>query len=225
MVSKKKIHLVTGGSYFRRQSAISQIKKDIFKESSALSFFSFYARELDVDLLQETILTVSFQEKKIILIKDFTYLENPVKDFLEKNLSRILKINYLILESEIPYSQLAAKKKILNDSFFNSIFKQAVKYQANPESKVSLEDFCQKLYRNDFKSCFAIADELLSKQGTDKGVAVKILGMVTSKIARLSDSETKKEKLNYLWETDRALKASNIDARVLVGKLIVNLMG
>ncbi len=223
---QNQIYLITGGKASQRQAAIDNLRKKIFeKDSSVFDLVILQAKDLNLNYFKELALTFSFQQKKILLIKDFTDLGRQIKSFLLENFSKILQISYLIFESETSYSLLKTKKKIFSDDFFNFVFKKSIKYEGKTKAgPITIDDFCKKLYQNDLKSCLSMAEEMLSSKNKEKIIATQILGAITAKVSRLTDLRKKKEALTYLWRTDRALKETNIDIRLLIERLLANLI-
>lgn len=222
---KNKMYLVTGGDFFQRRKDIIKIKKKIFEEAgSKFNLVTLYAKDLDLDYFKNLVFTFSFRKKKIILLKGFSDLSKPATGFLFDNLAKVLSINYLIFESDTPCSLLRKNKKIAANSFFEIVFEKSIGYENKvSSSRVTMEDFCRKLYRDDLQACLFIADELLSSKSKEKTVAAQILGVLVSRFSSLGDAQRKKEAFVHLWQADRALKETSIDARLLVERLLVNL--
>lgn len=223
--AKVKPHLICGGSPHQRRRSINNVKKEIFKSRGiVLRAITLYGADINLQSFKDLIFTFSFQKKKIILIKDFTSLAKPVRKFIFDNFTKILKNNYLIFDSDSPYSKLQKNKKMLTDDFFNYLFKESIIRQFRPEPlEVNFDDFRKKLYKNDLDSCLFILEELLSKKGNNKLLATQILGLITSKFSYLHESQKRKEAFSQLWQTDRALKQSNIDVRLLLERLLIKL--
>ncbi|MCF7871106.1 MAG: hypothetical protein K9L95_03865 [Candidatus Omnitrophica bacterium] len=226
MVEKtNKTYLVSGGEPSRRRRAINNIKKTIFEdEGFALRAVTLYAAEVGLDSFKDLVFTLSFQKKKVILIKDFTGLPKDLRKFLFGSLKKVLKYNYLIFDSELPYSLLAKNKKIISDNLFNFILKESIKYQGKTAlAELSVDDFRKELYKNNLNSCLFILEELLSSKGKGKTAATQILGLIIAKFSYLRKSNKKEELFNQLWQADRALKQSNLDIRLLMERLLVKL--
>ncbi|MCF7887547.1 MAG: hypothetical protein K9L71_03970 [Candidatus Omnitrophica bacterium] len=226
MVGKtNKTYLVSGGKPFWRRRAINNIKKKIFEdEGFTLRAVTLYAAEVGLDSFQDLVFTLSFQKKKVILIKDFTSLPKNVRKFLFGSLKKALSYNYLIFDSELPHSTLEKNKKIIADDLFNFILKRSIKYQSKTYStELSVDDFRKELYKNNLSSCLFILEELLSSKGKGKAAATQILGLIIAKFSYLRKSNKKEELFNQLWQADRALKQSNLDIRLLMERLLVKL--
>lgn len=225
--AKNKIYLVTGGLSRQRQRAIKKIKRNIFQqEDSLFTLTTLYSEDLDLNHFKELVFTLSFQNQKIILIKNFTSLSKPVKKYLSESLPKVLVSNYLIFESDTPHYCLKAKKRVARDDFFSFIFKNSIKYQGKKSliTSATIEDFRSKLYQNDLKGCLFFLEELLSSKSREKILATQILGLLTSKFSYLKDSKKKEKALAQLWRADRCLKETNIDVRLLIERLIVGLI-
>jgi hypothetical protein len=226
MVEKNsKTYLVSGGKPLWRRRTINNIKRKIFEdEGFALRVVILYGAEVDLDSFQDLVFTLSFQKKKVILIKDFTSLPKNVRKFLFSGLNKALNYNYLIFDSELPYSILEKNKKIIGDDLFNVILKQSIKYQSKTYStELSVDDFRKELYKNNLTSCLFILEELLGSKGRGKAAAPQILGLIIAKFSYLRESNKKEELFNQLWQTDRALKQSNLDIRLLMERLLIKL--
>ncbi len=225
VVQPGNIYLVTGGTVFQRRKTIDKIKRTILKgKSSELSFTTLHAEDLISDSLKNSALTFSFDKTKIILVKGFTSLKKANKNFLLNNLPKILRFSHLIFESDLPYSFLKGNKKLVSDPFFQTIFAKSTKYEgkAVDSGESSIDLFCRKLYRNNLKECLFIAEELLSVKSKEKIVATQIMGILINKCTR-SGGQNKQRSLGMLWDADRALKETNIDARLLIERLLVGL--
>ncbi len=223
--AKIKPHLICGGNPFKRRRIINNVKKEIFKSQGiVLRAITLYGADINLQSFKDLIFTFSFQKKKIILIKDFTSLVKPIRKFIIDNFTKILKNNYLIFDSDLPYLKLQKNKKMLTDDFFNYLFEEGAVHQFRPEPlEVNFDDFRKKLYKSDLDSCLFILEELLSKKGNNKLLATQILGLITSKFSYLHESQKRKEAFNQLWQADRALKQSNIDVRLLLERLLIKL--
>ncbi|MCF7872749.1 MAG: hypothetical protein K9L80_00875 [Candidatus Omnitrophica bacterium] len=226
MVGEKfKTYLVSGGSLTQRRKIINNIKRDIFTgEKSRLRAVTLYAGDINLDSFKDLVFTLSFQKKKVVLIKDFISLSKPIRKFLFENIQKILNYNYIIFESEIPYFSLGKKKKIASDSLFKYIIKNSKRYNERAlPAEISIEDFRNQLYRNNLSSCLFILEELLSSKTKSNKIAPQILGLIIAKFSYLKNSDNQEEAFNQLWQADRALKQSNIDIRILIERLLIKL--
>lgn len=222
---KSNIYLVAGGSFRQRQEAVKEIKKKISeKEKPPVELFTLYAASLSLESFQDSVSTLSFQKKKIILVKNFTVLPKPVKKLFTACLSKVLDFNYFIFESETPYFSLAKDKRISSDNFFQMIFGKSVKYQGRRQKReLTIEDFRNLLYREDFKGCLFAIEGLLNSKSKEKAFAVQAVGILAGKFAYFRDHKKKKEALDCLWEADRRLKETNLDPRLILERLLVGL--
>ncbi|MCF7895369.1 MAG: hypothetical protein K9L69_04495 [Candidatus Omnitrophica bacterium] len=226
MVGEKfKTYLVSGGSPFQRRKVINNIKRDVFTgEKSRLRAVTLYAGDINLDSFKDLVFTLSFQKKKVVLIKDFISLSKPIRNFIFKNIQKILNYNYIIFESEITYFSLGKKKKIVSDPFFNYIIKNSKKYgQRALPAGLSIEDFRNQLYKNNLSSCLFILEELLSSKTKSNKIAPQILGLIIAKFSYLRNFDQQKKAFNQLWQADRTLKQSNIDIRILMERLLIKL--
>ncbi|MCF7873623.1 MAG: hypothetical protein K9L84_02675 [Candidatus Omnitrophica bacterium] len=223
--AKSKAYLVSGGKPFQRRKIINNIKRDIFKnEGSALRAVTLYAGDLNLDSFKDLVFTLSFQKKKVILIKNFISLAKPAREFLFANIQKIFDYNYIIFESEIPYFSLKKKKKIISDVFFSYVLEKSIRHEGKVyPAELSIDDFRKQLYRNDLKSCLFILEELLGSKTKGKAVATQILGLVTAKFSYINSSRKKEKAFDQLWQADRALKQSNTDIRLLMERLLIKL--
>lgn len=223
--AKSKTYLVSGGKPSQRRQVINNIKREIFKsQGGTFRVVTLYGGDIKPDPFKDLVFTFSFQKKKIILIKNFISLSKSVRKFIFDNFSKILQNNYLIFDSEKPHPLLKKNKKIAADDFFNYVLEKSIAYQGKAgAAEITFDDFRKKLYKNDLDSCLFILEELLSKKGQNKFLATQILGLITSKFSYLRESREKEEAFNQLWQTDRALKQSNVDIRLLMERLLVKL--
>lgn len=226
MVGEKfKTYLVSGGGFTQRRKIINNIKRDIFAgEKSRLRAVTLYAGDINLDSFKDLVFTLSFQKKKVVLIKDFISLSKPIRNFLFENIQKILNYNYIIFESEIPYFSLEKKKKIASDSLFRYIIKNGKRYNEKAlPAEISIEDFRNQLYRNNLSSCLFILEELLSSKTKSNKIAPQILGLIIAKFSYLRNSNNQEKAFNQLWQADRALKQSSIDIRILMERLLIKL--
>ncbi|MFO8053094.1 MAG: hypothetical protein R6U54_03945 [Candidatus Omnitrophota bacterium] len=222
---KLKTYLVSGGKPFQRQKIINNIKREIFKdEKSSLRAVTLYAGDLNLESFKDLVFTLSFQKRKIVLIKDFINLSKPARSFLFENIQKILNYNYIIFESELPYFSLKKKKRIVSDDFFSYILKKSKRYEERSyPAELSVDDFRKKLYKNDLASCLFILEELLSSKTKSNKIAPQILGLIIAKFSYLRNPDNQEKAFNQLWQADRALKQSNTDIRLLIERLLIKL--
>jgi hypothetical protein len=226
MVGEKfKTYLVSGGGPTQRQKIINNIKRSIFKEEkSILRAVALYAGDINLDSFKDLVFTLSFQKKKVVLIKDFISLSKPIRKFLFDNIQKVLNYNYIIFESEISHFSLGKKKRITSDSLFNYIIKNSKKYgQRALPAELSIEDFRNQLYKNNLSSCLFILEELLSSKTKSNKIAPQILGLIIAKFSYLRNFDHQEKAFNQLWQADRALKQSSIDTRILMERLLIKL--
>lgn len=227
MVSiRDRVFLIFGSNFLQRQKIIENLKYKILKEKSAsINILTFYGKEVELKDFQEKILTSSFDNIKILIIKDFSELPPPVRLYLLNNLDEILTGNYIIFETDKESYSLQGNKKIASDKFFSLIFKNSQVYRVSSfERKLSIEDFMGALRKNDLDSCLYVLENLFDGTTKDKGIAPLIIGILVRKFSYPYLNSFNKEKcFEYLWKADRGIKEKGHDARLTIETLLIKL--
>lgn len=230
MIVREKIFLISGDNFLQRRQAAAGIKKRIAKdENISLDTLTFYGGEVSVQTLKESVLNSSFGKTRIIIFKNFQDLAPDCRCFLFDNLRKILIRSSLIFETDRDLYHLQREKRFATDKLFSLILKGAARFRTAPlKKKVSLEDFLSSLNKNDLAASLYVLESLLEGSQRNK-LGPQILGILVKKFSLLSsgggDILYKDRCFQYLWEADRAMKEKGLDARLVIGTLLVKLLG
>ena len=228
-----RLFLVTGSDFPQRHAAIENIKKNIsahLKLSSleGLPTLIFYAKEIELRNFEEQVATLSFRKEKIILVKDVQALAKDVKEFLLKNMEKVLSVNYLILETERDHAQFSKEKKIATDPFFMYVAQQATLARAGSAAlRISLDDFIKKLRAKDLSSTLFILRKLFEQESSLEGkelLGLKVLGILIGSFSYTRDQRQKQKCFDYLWSADRAVKEKGLDTLLVLEYTITKLL-
>ncbi|HIE35896.1 MAG TPA: hypothetical protein EYP89_01495 [Candidatus Omnitrophica bacterium] len=220
----ERIFLVVGEDFFQRQRAIESIKKKIPK-SSSLNTITLYCREIDLKVLKENLFTFSFDKEKILIFKETQNLSSRVKDFLFKNIKKIITFNYVIFEIERDYQKLNKDKDFIKDKFFSFLFRKATPFKLSSFFlKASLEDFKLSIRRGDLNSSLFILEKLFKEVPKRKDIlGMQILGILINEFGFLKNPYEKEKYFSYLWEADRKIKEKGIDSHLAITQALVKM--
>jgi hypothetical protein len=218
---KDRISLVTGTDPNQRSLVIENIKKKLLQKGlSPLDVINFYAKEIEIKVLQEKIVTFSFRREKVVILKSAANLTKDVTGFLYANLNKILSANYLIVEFEKDYYEVIRDKKISNDKFLSFVLKNALLYKVRGQNKrISFEDFKRSIRSNNLPSSFYILGKLFESKNSDsekKTLGLVIFGILVNEVSNLANTLIKEKYLHYLWQADRAIKERGQDPRLVI---------
>lgn len=217
------IHCVASSDPARRAIAIAQIKKNSNIQSRSLSDSGiFYAKEISLSVLQDSLLQYSFMESKFVLIKDTDSLSAEAKEFFAKNLSNIPQTTIVVCEFEQDLAQLKPKTKDSTDLFYRLLTECSVSSIAPAVEEPGFQDFIAKVKRNDLSGSILLAEKLLENK--NPAVGPQILGYLVSKVSYMTDQKAKIKALECLWLADRQLKEKDLPAKLVLEKLLTQLL-
>jgi hypothetical protein len=220
---RKKIFCVIGLDFFHRQRAIDRIKFQILKNKNySLNTTTLYSGELDTKRLQEAVFHFSFDREKIILFRNSQKLPSDIKNFLLKEINKIIVFNYVIFEIERDYREFVSDKKIIQDTFFRYILKNSTLRKIHSfKEDISLKKFIIDVRRNRFSSALYKLERLFLEFKNDKKLGVQILGALVREFSYLAGQRQKY--FDLLWDTDRLIKEKGIDPKLALEILITKL--
>ncbi|MDD4182279.1 MAG: hypothetical protein PHT53_00440 [Candidatus Omnitrophica bacterium] len=218
VTTKDRIFFISGSDFTGRQLIAENIKKKILQGSSgALNILNFYPKEINIKDLQEKVLLSSFDKKKILIFKDIYGLPKEIKDFLCNNFDKIISNNYLIFEAE---TDTLRSKKISADKFFSFILARAACFKAGSSPyKASFDDFKKSVRQANAPQAIYVLDKLFEEKSSDnekKTLGLQLFGVLVSEVSYLKNDILRRKYLNYLWETDRAIKERGFDPRFAI---------
>lgn len=222
-----KIFLICGSNFSQRKLAIANIKKRILSSKfKPLNTLTLYSKEIDLKNLSESLLTFSFDKKKLILFKEFPNLRLEAKEFIFSNLKKILTANYLIFETDKDLYQLQKSKKFNGDKFFNFIVKNAFSFRAAPGRRnYSVEDLIASIKKNDLKFSLYVLESLFKADPNNKLLGPQVIGFLVKRFSYLRlDTLSKNIAFGYLWQADRAIKEQGLSPRFTIETLLVKLL-
>ncbi|MDD5195020.1 MAG: hypothetical protein PHQ96_05030 [Candidatus Omnitrophica bacterium] len=227
VVLRDRLFLVIDLQFLQRQRTIDAIKNKIFHNAAlSLSTFTFYGKDINIDEFKEKVLTFSFERNKIILIKEAFLLPTQAKDFLFANFAKIIQSNYIILEIEKEYQQFKQDKKVIADTFFNFILKNAAIYKSDAVSgEVSFEDLKKMVRKNDLAAALYVLERLFAAKPKDELLGVQVLGWLVFQGSYANQPHQKQKYFNCLWEADRAMKENGLSPRLALEIALVKLLG
>lgn len=224
---KDRIFLVATDDFEQRRRAIDSIKRRILKESlTPLNVLTIYSKEIFLKDLAEKLFTVSFGKEKILIFKDTLQLSVGIREFLFKNLKKILLGNYLILEIDEPFDSLRGRKVLLHDHFFALVFRNASKLNLSWHSRpLTIEDFKRSIDRSDLGQSLYIMRKLFEAKVKDEELGMQLLGILIYRFSYLKSSIEKEQCLKYLWEADRAIKEKGLKPQLALELFLIKALG
>jgi hypothetical protein len=224
---KNRIFLVATDDFEQRRRAIDSIKRRILKESlTPLNTLTIYSKEIFLKDLAEKLFTVSFGKEKILIFKDTLQLSADIREFLFKNLKKILPGNYLILEMDESLDSLRGKRALVHDRFFALVFRNATKFNLSwrPQA-LTIEDFKRSIDRNDLAQSLYIMRRLFETKVKDTELGMQLLGTLIYIFSYLKSPVEKERCLKYLWEADRAIKEKGLKPQLALELFLVKALG
>lgn len=223
---QERLFLIAGPQFSQRQRALEVIKKKVFKDFSAFDLLTFYADDIELNDFSGKVLTVSFEGTRIILIRGALRLSPEARQFIFKNIKKIIISNCIVLEVEKEYKRLQEEKKVTTDELFDLFLSQAtiLKTAAGIDEQVTFETFKTNLFRRDLPGSLYALQELFSQRTRDDQLGLQILGLLISVGAQERDVEKKEKKLMYLWEADRAIKEKGIDSQTVLSVALTKIL-
>jgi hypothetical protein len=183
---REKVFLVVGLDFNQRRLIIENIKKKFSyipsgekNKINSINVLTLYGKEIDLDSFKEKIFTFSFSKEKIVILKDAYNLSKEIRDFIFKNFNKIILHNYIIFDIERDYYRLTQDRKVISDSFFSFIFKNAALFKVvSRSSEVSFEDLKKSIRKNDLPSSLYILRKLFEDKNKDNELGPQILGFL-----------------------------------------------
>ncbi|MBD3245390.1 MAG: hypothetical protein GF333_00060 [Candidatus Omnitrophica bacterium] len=218
-----RIFFIIGKNSLLRQRALRMLRKNILhSRHSAVSVHLFYAKEIDLFDLQEKAFTYAFEQEKILVFKDSAKLPAAVKKFMCRHRDELLRMNYLIFDVEEEYLKFREGKKYRADEFFKTYLRGAKVYKAAAaEGPLSLDDLKHALRKKDSGDSFFVLERLLREEGKrGRELGPQILGMLVYESMRASNPKIKEACFSLLWDTDRALKETGIENRLIIERCL-----
>jgi hypothetical protein len=224
---RHRLFLVVGLNFQQRQHALDIIKTKILHDTrSSLTSLTVYAKEINSNDFKEKALTVSFEKNRILLIKDALVLSDEVKDFFLKHCEKIMALNYIIIEVEKNYMQWKEEKKVLADTFFKFILKNATIYKsATSSSENYFEALKISVRKADVANSLFVLDKLFTGKVREEALGVQVLGWLVSECSYMRDPYKKEKYLEFLWEADRAMKEGGLAPKTALEIALVKLLG
>ena len=224
---KKKVFIVAGSDFTRRKSAVDSLKKRLIPhKSSCLNFQVYYSRDIELDKLRGLLLSFSLEKERIVVFKESSFLGKGAKDFLYKNISSIVKNNYLIFEFEENYFFLSRDKHFTNDRFFGYIFKNAFLIRTSSfVNGVSIRNLMDAIRKNRLRDSLYILESIFNNAGKDRSfIGMQILGAITKSFSYMRNPVERKRCFNLIWEAERILKGGKIEDKATLQILITKLL-
>jgi hypothetical protein len=216
---KEKIFLICGQDYPQRRLIIENIKKKILPiATGSLNLNIFYAKEIDIKDLQEKILLIPFDQKKILVFKDIENIPKVIKDFLLANITKILSNNYILFETEKNY--FANDKRIAQDKFLNFIFSNSTVFKAGKYVyQTSFNDFINSVRSGNPALALYVLSKLFESRVSDaekKALGLQLFGVLVSEVSYLKDKSLREKYLKQLLKTDRMIKEKGMEPRFAI---------
>jgi DNA polymerase III delta subunit len=216
---KDRIFLICGQDYPQRRLIIENIKKRILQKATGqFNTLTFYAKEIDIKDLQEKILLIPFDQKKILIFKDAENIPKAIKEFLLNDITKILSNNYILFETEKTYftnDRRIAQDKFLNFVFSNSTLFKVGKYVSGP----SFSDFIISIRSGDLSTALYVLAKLFEVKASDserKVLGLQLFGVLVSEVSYLKDNDLRRKYLKHLLKTDRLIKEKGMEPRLAI---------
>ncbi|MFA5272083.1 MAG: hypothetical protein WC412_07095 [Candidatus Omnitrophota bacterium] len=213
------IFLICGQDYAQRRLIIENIKKKILQKTTGqFNTLTFYAKEIEIKDLQEKILLIPFDQKKILIFKDTENIPKAIKEFLLNNITKILSNNYILFETEKGYftnDRRVAQDKFLNFVFSNSTVFKVGKYVSVP----SFSDFIASIRSGDLSTALYVLAKLFEVKSSDserKVLGLQLFGVLVSEVSYLKDRDLRRKCLKHLLKTDRMIKEKGMEPRLAI---------
>lgn len=223
----KKIFFICGEDYQKRQIRIENIKKQIFQGKSKPEILTLYGKDLgrtiSLEDLKIKIFSHSFSGIRLIIFKDATALKESVKNFIVKEINKILSCNYLIFDMDFAGLDFRKIKNIRDGNFIRSLSSYSCIYNipsAFPE--VSLYNFKKSIRKRDLVKSILLLRKLI-RENNEKKYLMIILGVLIDEFSHQPSPSKRREAFSLLWDTDRKLKTTNLTS-LLLERLLVKLL-
>lgn len=222
---RERVFWLAGGNFFQRKQSVENIKNNILRKQPALLNVSvFHSKDLDLNILRDGVLNLSFDKEKVIIFKNANALSKEIRRFLFEKMEKIISFSYIILEFEEDLWHLQRDKKVNSDDFFNFVLKKGKGFKFPfRQREVSLEDFKKSMRRKDLNSAVYFLEELF-KSSDKRELGPLILGVLISEAVYSRNSEEKQKHFSYFWDTDRTIKSKGIDTKLALEILITKLL-
>ena len=216
---KSRIFLICGQDFASRRLIIENIKKTILqKATGSLNTLIFYAKEIDIKDLQEKILLIPFDQKKILIFKDIENIPKAIKDFLLTSITKILSNNYILFETEKNY--FANDRRIAQDKFLSFIFSNSTIFKAGKYIyQTSFNDFINSIRSGDPASSLYVLSRLFEAKTSDgekKALGLQLFGVLVSEVSYLKDKNLREKYFKQLLKTDRMIKEKGMEPRFAI---------
>lgn len=216
---KDRIFVVVGNDFDQRRLIIENIKSKILQKSkSPFSTLTFYAKEIDLKDLQEKVSLVSFDKNKILVFKNADSLKKEIKDFLIKDINKIISNNYLLFEMEKDY--FLNDKGPGADKFLKFIFLNSAIFKAGrPVYQANFDSFKKSIRMGDLSSSLYVLNKLFEGKTSDterKVLGLQIFGVLVSEVSYLKDKSLRQKYLSFLMEVDRMIKEKGMEPKFAI---------
>ncbi len=227
MDTANRIFLIYGSNYLGFKRAIEGLKKRLSCVGrDALNSIVFYAKELEISDLSNVLLSVSFSKDRIVIFKDFDFLNGDCRNFIFKNINKIIEGNCLVFQTDRDYYQLQKNRKFSGDDLFSFLIKKSASIKIGFEKKpLSVEDFIITARKRDLSSCLYCVESLFKDSSKAKILGPQLMGILISQIAYHRDSTRKSVDFTNLWEADRLMKEKGVNSRLVIETLLTKLFG
>ena len=209
--------MIAGRDFQKRRQVLDKLRLKLLGENqTGMSVQVFYPDDLDPGRLRENLLNFSFEQRRLAVFKDFCRLDPEVRGFLSANFEKIIQMNFVIFETELPYASLQEDKKIYKDDFFSLVLKKAYLLKIHsPQMDADLEDFKRSLRRRDVDALLVILNKLLATPADVAALGPQIMGILVAEFS-YADRANKEKYLQYLWEADRRVKENGVSAKLAI---------
>ncbi len=219
MAIKDKIFLISGQDFASRRFIIDNIKKKILQgAASQLNVLTFYAKEIDIKDLQEKILLITFDKKKLLIFKDIENIPKAIKDFLLTNMTKMISNNYVLFETEKAY--FANDRRIAQDKFLSFIFSNSTIFKTGKyTAQATFNDFINSIRLRDLSNSLYVLARLFETKASDtekKALGLQLFGVLVNEISYLRDRPLREKYLKLLLKTDRMIKEKGMEPRLAI---------
>jgi hypothetical protein len=225
MENKQKIFVVYGSNFSKINQAIEGIRKRVNVEPSVFNSCAIYSKEAEVIDLSKVLLSGNFSGKKIIVFRDFDFLNKDCREFLFENIAPVISENYLIFQTEKDYYLLRNNKKFTSDNFFGFLNNNSTIISAGFDKRaLSVEDFIACLRRRNLVEALYCVESLFKDNSKAKSLGPQLMGILISQTAYQKDLSRKSADFRHLWQADRLMKEAGADPRLVIQTLLVKLL-
>ena len=226
-MSANKLFLITGSDFTNRKRALEGILSRVGEvKNVALKTQTLFSKDIELESLKNILFSFSFTGERIIVFKAALGLRKPIKDFLYKNLKKILDTNVLVFEIEKDFDSLKRDKSFSSDLFFRSLSKQARMFKISSFHELaSIGAFLYALRQNKINESIYLLHTCFKASPYKESVSMQIIGALTREYSRLGDPIKKEKCFDLIWETERSLKTGKSDSELALELLITKLLG